>query len=281
MPHLLFCCLIFAPLLVLAAPVYNPLFGGPGPTSTTDQLFVAAGNTAYESFGFEVSFNGTTDARINALTGAAPGTFQFAQASVNTPTWVSGRRYTFSESYSGDVTRLLNISVTDTVTNTTYTIPQYNVTFGNVRSLVVRMVAPDPDITPTARPTAGSLTFTDWSLTGLAIAGMPGSLAHSTSDTPGVDDVRLINYFSISGINFTQPWTLAGAFIMSWSGSTNPGSNPNPLPGANDLAFQVKAYQLNLTDAPEPAPLVLVGVGLCILGMTRRRMGPGPARRPV
>jgi hypothetical protein len=250
------------------------MYGGPGPASATDTLFTNAGGTTYESFGYEVSFNSTSDARVNALT--APNVFTFNTARVNTPTWVRDRLYTFTESYSGDTTKKLNIAVTDTVTGTVYTIPEYTVTYGNVQSLIVRMVAPDPDLTgSTPRPTAGSLSFTNWQVSGTPVAGMPSTLTLSTSDTPGVDDIRLINYFKITGLDFTQAWTLSGGFTMTWSGSTNIFSNPNPLPGNNDLAFQVKAYQLNLTETPEPGTFVLFGSALLIGALHFRRRPRG------
>lgn len=252
-----------------ATPVYEQLYGGPGSANATDQLFVAAGNTAFESYGFEVSFNSTSDARINALN--ASNAFVFNAAGVNTPTWVSSRRYTFSNSYSGDLTKLVNISVTDTFSNITYNIPQYNISFGNIRSLVVRMVAPDTDLTgSTPRPTAGSLDFANWTLQGQSIAGMPSLLSNSTTNT-AADDIRLINYFSVTGIDFTQPWTLTGDFTMTWSGSTLPGTNPNPLPNNNDLAFQIKGYQLDLTETPEPQTILLLGPALLALGLRSRR----------
>jgi hypothetical protein len=258
--------------LAYAAPVYEQMYGGPGPSSATDTQFTLAGGTAYESFGFEVSFNGTQDARINALNSS--GTFVFSAARVDVPTWVKGRTYTFSESYSGDLLKLLNISVTDTVTGVTYAIPQFAASFGNIRALIVRMVAPDPDIAgATPRPTAGSLSFNNWQISGQSIGNMPQPLTISTSNNPAVDDIRLVNYFSIEGIDFTQAWTLTGAFTMDWSGSTNPSAGANPLPGANDLAFQVKAYQLDLTPTPEPSTFALFGgalVGLALYAKRRR-----------
>jgi hypothetical protein len=271
----------FSLVLVLAtaasaAPVYNQLYGGPGPSSATDALFVAAGNTAYESFGFEVSFNSGQRGRINALTNV--NNFTFSVASVNVPLWVPNRLYTFVESYSGDVTKQLNISITDTVLNTTYTIPQYNVTFGSVQNLIVRMVAPDPDTTGTPRPTSGSLAFANWRITGTGSDGssltnasfvnMPGPLTLATIDNPGVNDIRLINYFSLGGVNFTMPWTLNGSFTMNWAGSTSGFGNPTP--GSNDLAFQIKAYQLNLTPTPEPSTYLLLGAGLVVMGIRLR-----------
>lgn len=252
-----------------AAPVYAPLFGGPGPGSATDNQFVLLGNTAFESFGYEVSFNAGQEARINGLN--AGGTFVFSAVSVDTPTWVKARRYSFTQSYSGDTDKKVNASVTDTVSGITYNLPTYTASFGGVRSLVVRMVAPDPDLTgTTARPTAGSLMFVNWLLQGQPIAGMPANLVDSTSDTPGVDDFRKINYFSISGIDFTQAWTLTGEFVMDWSGSTNPGANANPLPNSNDLAFQIKAYQRDLVESPEPGTLAMLGAGLFGLGWRAR-----------
>lgn len=256
--------------LAYASPVYEQMYGGPGPSTATDTLFNLAGGTTYESFGFEVSFNGTQDARINALNSS--GTFVFSAARVDVPTWVSGRTYTFSQSYSGDLLKVLNISVTDTVTNLTYSIPQFAASFGNVRALIVRMVAPDPDLTGnTPRPTAGSLSFQNWQLSGQSIGGMPQPLTLSTTNNPAIDDIRLINYFSIEGIDFTQAWTLTGSFTMNWSGSTLPATNANPLPGANDLAFQIKAYQQDLTDVPEPGTFALIGGALLALRLLARR----------
>lgn len=256
--------------MAYASPVYEQMYGGPGASTATDSLFNLAGGTTYESFGFEVSFNGTQDARINALNGS--GTFVFSAARVDVPTWVPGRSYTFSQSYSGDLLKLLDISVTDTVTNVTYNIPQFAASFGNVRALIVRMVAPDPDIVgATPRPTAGSLSFSNWRLSGQSIGGMPQPLTISTTNNPAIDDIRLINYFSIEGIDFTQAWTLTGAFTMDWSGSTNPGSNLSPLPGANDLAFQIKAYQRDLTETPEPGTFALMGAALVALSVHVKR----------
>lgn len=259
---------------LIGAPVFNPLFGGPGPTTATDSLFVLLGNTAFESFGYEFSFNGTQDARFNALDGG--GNFVFSISRVDTPTWTSGRRYTFAESYSGDVTKQVSGSVTDTVTATTYTVPTFTASFGGVKSLVVRMVAPDPDLSGgTARPTAGSLSFTNWVLQGQPIAGMPATLTNATANNPSVDDIRLINYFAISGIDFTQAWSLTGEFTMAWSGSTNPGSNANPLPNSNDLAFQIKAYQKDLVESPEPGTILLMGAGCVGIGLAARRNRKG------
>ncbi len=256
--------------LAYASPVYEQLYGGPGASTSTDTLFNLVGGTTYESFGFEVSFNGTQDARINALNSA--GTFVFSAARVDVPTWVAGRTYHFSQSYSGDAQKQLNISVTDPVTAITYTIPQFTASFGNVRSLVVRMVAPDPDITGnTPRPTAGSLSFENWRLSGQSIGGMPQPLTIATSNNPAVDDIRLINYFAIEGIDFTQAWTLTGSFTMDWSGSTVPATNANPLPGANDLAFQIKAYQQDITNVPEPGTFALIGLALVGIRIYSRR----------
>ncbi len=268
-----------------ASPLYEQLYGGPGPSTSTDSQFVAAGNTAYEAFGFEVSFNNGQRGRINALTGV--NNFTFNVARVDVPLWVPNRLYTFVESYSGDVTRQLNISITDTVTNTTYSIPQYNVTFGNVQNLIVRMVAPDPDLGPSpARPTAGSLSFQNWRLTGTTPSGasvsnaviqdMPEPLTLATADTPNVNDIRLINYFSIGGINFTLPWTLSGGFVMNWSGSTS--GTGNPVPGNNDLAFQIKAYQLDLTPVPEPSTYLMLGAGLVFMAVRLRSRRSRSAR---
>ena len=256
-----------------AAILSTPLFGGPGPSTTTDSLFVAAGNTAFESWGFEASFNTSNDARINALVPGTPNTFVFAAAGVNiNPNFLSGQTYSFTQSYSGDLTRQLNISLTDGTTN--WTIPQYVPAFGNVRSLIVRMVAPDPDLPfnpnnpNSARPTAGGLLFANWVLNGQPINGMPANLTLATFNNPNVDDIRLINYFAITGIDFSQPWTLSGDFTMAWSGSTS-GSG-SPLPGANDLAFQIKAYQLDLT-TPEPSTLLLLTSALAVCLWIRTR----------
>ena len=262
-------CFGFAATPAFAAITYTPLFGGPGPATATDNRFVAAGNTAFESWGFEASFNTANDARINALVPASPtNQFVFAAAGVNiNPNFLSGVTYSFTQSYSGDLTRQLNISLTDGTTN--WSIPQYVPAFGNVRSLIVRMVAPDPDLPASpARPTAGSLIFANWVLNGQPINDMPANLTLATFNNPSVDDIRLINYFAITGIDFTQPWTLSGSFTMSWSGSTS-GSG-NPLPNTNDLAFQIKAYQLDLT-VPEPSTWLLLGSALaaCLLFRTR------------
>lgn len=263
----LFFCLSLLP--VAAAPVYEQMYGGPGPNTATDANFVAAGNTAYESFGFEVSFNVNQQARINALTG--PNNFTFNVARVSSP-WTNGRTYNFVQKYSGDDTKLINIEIIDTVSNLSFVIPEYTATFGNVQNLIVRMVAPDPDPTGnTARPTSGSLSFNNWQLQGQSISGMPGPLTLSTFDNPQVNDIRLINYFRIGGIDFTQAWTLTGSFTMAWDGSTNPASNPNPNPGNNDLAFQIKAYQLDLSEVPEPSTYAMIGAGLLCLAFFSRK----------
>lgn len=264
--------LAFLPLasLLSAAPFYQQMYGGPGPASATDSIFTNIdGGTNFESFGTEISFVNGSNTRFNAL--VATNTFQFAVSSVNAPTWSKNVRYTFTQTYSGDATRLLNAIVTNTATGITYTIPQYNVTFGNVRSLIVRMVVPDADATTTgtARATLGSLTFRNWVLNGQSIAGMPQSLVHANADTPNFNDFRLINYFAISGIDFTQAWTLSGEFIMDWSGSSNPANNLNPLPNQNDLAFQIKAFQRDVA-TPEPATYALIGSALIALAFTRR-----------
>lgn len=256
--------------LASGAPVYQQMFGGPGPNTATDTQFVLLGNTTYESFGYEFSFNSTQDARFNALNSS--NVFTFSVSSVNTPTWVAGRKYEFTQTYSGDTTRQLGGTVRDTVTGITYTVPTHTAAFGNVANLIVRMVAPDPDLTGnTPRPTAGSLAFTNWVLNGQSIAGMPTTLINATFDDPLVDDFRKINYFAIGGIDFTQAWTLSGEFLMDWSGSTLPGSNANPLPGNNDLAFQIKAYQLPVMETPEPVTSALLGVSLIGLSVWRRR----------
>lgn len=71
--------LILLSIPVFGAPVYEQMYGGPGPSTSTDAKFVAAGNTAYESFGFEVSFNSNQQARINALKGPNNFTFNVAR----------------------------------------------------------------------------------------------------------------------------------------------------------------------------------------------------------
>jgi hypothetical protein len=251
---------------LMAAGDYEVLFGGPGPNTATDTPFGEVfGGTSQESFGFEVSFNNTQEARINALTNSG---FAFSVSRVDTPTWVSGRDYAFSYGYSGDGTRQVTGSITDLTTNTLYTIPAYQAQFGAVQTLVVRMVAQDPDVSNAARPTASALRFTNWILNGTGIDGMPNEVVNATLDSPA-DDPRLISYFQITGVDYTQPWTLTGQFRMNWSGSSRPDLNTAPLPGNNDLAFQIKAVQ---TVVPEPSSVALVA-GACALGwgILRRR----------
>lgn len=250
-----FCAFFLATLISPAATIHLGLFNSVGPASqystpgTPDYEFVAAGGSQLETFGFEGSFN-SGKIRLNALTGAAPGTFTFAVAqNLAMPVWVSGRKYTFTESYSGDATKQVNVQVTDTVTGLSYAIAPYTATFGGVQSLIFRMTAP---ATSTARPSS-SITFEDLSI---------GGTNFSNVITLNGGAVRNANYFGISGVDFTQAWTLSGAVTLAWTGST---------PASNDLTFQIKSWQNPTLANPEPATEFLIGTGLLLCGLVARR----------
>ena len=249
-----FCLFLLITFASPAAMIHLGLFNSVGAASqystpgTPDYEFVAAGGSALESYGFEGSFN-TGKIRLNALTGAAPGTFTFAVAqNTSMPTWVSGRKYTFTESYSGDAAKRINVQVTDSVTGTSYSIAQYTATFGGVQSLIFRMTSP---ANTTARPSS-SITFQDLSIDGTNFS----NVIHMSSSA-----VRTANYFSIYGLDFTQAWTLSGSVTIAWAGTT---------PSSNDLTFQIKGWQ-NLTPVPEPATQLLIGGGLIFCGLVARK----------
>jgi hypothetical protein len=239
------------------------IFNSPGQASaystpgTPDYMFVAAGGSNVESFGFEGSVNLTNQQiRINALT--APNTFTSGVAANSAFSFVNNRVYNFVEQYSGDATRQVNISVTDTTTNQVFTIATYTALYGGIQSLIIRQRTPQNGTT-----TSSSVTMQNLSIAGTTF---PDVITLTSSSS-----LALANYFYITGIDFTKPWTLTGSFTAAWTGTA---------PSANQLSFQIKGWENPMV--PEPSSFVLLGLGLLIIGLVSRRArgpaGPLPSR---
>lgn len=249
--------LIFAFALAAAPASAVPIlttgiFGSPGQASqfanpaTPDGGFTAAGGSTIESFGFE-GLPGQTGQRLrlNALT--APNTFTFSVASSPSFVFVSGREYSFTESYSGDATKQVNVQVVDTTTSLNVASLVYTANYGNIQSLIVRQRVRN------SATSNDSVTFRH-----LALAGTNFSDVITLNSTAGMD---LANYFQISNFDFTGAWTLSGIFSASWTAA----------PSGSSMGFQVKAWQSEVAVA-EPGTAALLAAGLFgMAGLRRRR----------
>ncbi len=240
-----------------ASPVWTPdVFAN----DAAFNAYYAPSGLEYESFGAEGRWGsnsiGGSTYEYNINLRKTDGTFQFG-AVTGQKKWTDSQtfRYDWEVEYFGDGSKTVNWTVEGSPTIT------LNANFGNLDALVIRASTNVSSSAPAG--TVYTLDLNNFSLTDVdaAVTYLAPAGSQAIAVAPGAS--TRVDYFGVSGFDFSKHWKFNGTTTFTWTGAAP----------TSQTAFNWQIKAMNPVAVPEPSTLALAacGLGIGAVHLVRRR----------